>query len=629
MKRRLPALIIIFTLFFSSLPGGLSASLGLPNQVSASIALSDPVSQADSYLSSGKKVTWDCVYFGSYPQTEIKSDNSVYRTLSASGTRWDGNNDFSYNGERYHRINSSDATYVGNDSSFYSWDSAYHYFRYEPIRWRVLKVSSSELFLLSDKLLDDQMYDTSDASGNSWETCDLRRWLGSTFLNRAFSTDQQSAILSKTLVNATTSYSDILNGSKTFGGNPTTDKVFLLSNQEVGTSSTAVSYGFVNGASVNDEGRVAKSTDYAKAMGVQIYGSDAGYWWLRSAGTSVDVSDLMTVKPDAAMAVEPTGSIPLMGFHYTSYAAGIRPALYFNRSKESFLSYAGVVCSDGSFAAGTGGESDTPVNYTITYNANGGSGAPASQTRKSGTAITLSTKKPTRAGYNFSGWALSRSAAAPDYQAGSTFSMNGDITLYAVWVSEGSGTSGTGSSAEGKKKQVITASGKTVAINSAAFNLGARSSGNGHLSYKSSASSVASVNSSGKITVKDYGKAVITITASETTSYEGTKKKITILVVPRKMVIKSVKSPGKGKLKVTWTKNKAASGYQVQFSRDSKFKTGDIYQKNFSKKYTTTKKPVTGLSSKKKYYVRVRAYKKKSGMTLYGIWSYGRMIKIK
>ena len=43
-------------------------------------------------------------------------------------------------------------------------------------------------------------------------------------------------------------------------------------------------------------------------------------------------------------------------------------------------------------------------SYSVKYNANGGSGAPSSQTKWHGTALTLSSTKPTRTGYTFKGW---------------------------------------------------------------------------------------------------------------------------------------------------------------------------------------------------------------------------------
>ncbi|GEM_PF-3988486 len=71
--------------------------------------------------------------------------------------------------------------------------------------------------------------------------------------------------------------------------------------------------------------------------------------------------------------------------------------------------------------------------FTITYNANGGSGEPVSQTKESGKALTLSSTKPTRLGYTFLGWATSASASNAQYNAGSSFTTDANTTLYAVW----------------------------------------------------------------------------------------------------------------------------------------------------------------------------------------------------
>jgi uncharacterized repeat protein (TIGR02543 family) len=72
------------------------------------------------------------------------------------------------------------------------------------------------------------------------------------------------------------------------------------------------------------------------------------------------------------------------------------------------------------------------ITYKVTYNANGGSGAPAQQTKTYGKALTLSTTKPTRTNYNFKGWATSASGSVA-YAAGASYTANAAITLYAVW----------------------------------------------------------------------------------------------------------------------------------------------------------------------------------------------------
>lgn len=70
--------------------------------------------------------------------------------------------------------------------------------------------------------------------------------------------------------------------------------------------------------------------------------------------------------------------------------------------------------------------------YTVKYNANGGSGAPSSQTKTHGVALTLSTAQPTRQYYTFLGWATSASGAVA-YQPGGSYTTNADVTLYAKW----------------------------------------------------------------------------------------------------------------------------------------------------------------------------------------------------
>lgn len=71
--------------------------------------------------------------------------------------------------------------------------------------------------------------------------------------------------------------------------------------------------------------------------------------------------------------------------------------------------------------------------YTVNYNANGGSGAPGSQTKTYGVALVLSSTKPTRSNYNFLGWGTSSSSTTVAYQPGATYSANAGITLYAIW----------------------------------------------------------------------------------------------------------------------------------------------------------------------------------------------------
>ena len=71
-------------------------------------------------------------------------------------------------------------------------------------------------------------------------------------------------------------------------------------------------------------------------------------------------------------------------------------------------------------------------SHTVSYNANGGTGAPGSQTKWWGEMLTLSGTRPTRANHTFLGWATSANGAVV-YQPGGRFDSDNDTTLYAKW----------------------------------------------------------------------------------------------------------------------------------------------------------------------------------------------------
>lgn len=73
---------------------------------------------------------------------------------------------------------------------------------------------------------------------------------------------------------------------------------------------------------------------------------------------------------------------------------------------------------------------------TITFNANGGSGAPSKQQKIIGETTYIPYTKPTRSGYTFQGWSTSSWATSADYQPGSTYTPYGNMTFYAVWKQE-------------------------------------------------------------------------------------------------------------------------------------------------------------------------------------------------
>ncbi len=94
---------------------------------------------------------WSYVYFGSYPQTEVTGDAL---TSDIIGAAYDENGDAWVNGRKYRRISKNDAKYDG----FYFGDSEYRFFKWQRIKWRVLKNDGNTLFIMADKGLDCKYY---------------------------------------------------------------------------------------------------------------------------------------------------------------------------------------------------------------------------------------------------------------------------------------------------------------------------------------------------------------------------------------------------------------------------------------------------------------------------------------
>ena len=92
--------------------------------------------------------------------TDVIEDSALFDKLeNAKG--WDRNIDITIDGSRYRRMTKTEATGYDdeyNDIQWYNWKNAdsCHYFKYEPIKWRVLDVSGSDVLLLADKALDNQ-----------------------------------------------------------------------------------------------------------------------------------------------------------------------------------------------------------------------------------------------------------------------------------------------------------------------------------------------------------------------------------------------------------------------------------------------------------------------------------------
>lgn len=284
------------------------------------------------------------IYFGDYPQTQV-TDSTLINTLNTrAGNLPTGSNnyswidyeyyiesnvesymwyqDISYGGEKYrgvyftsyrpyYTITSSSTSNTYQDENGYYTANIY-WFKYEPIKWNVLKEENGKGLIIADLVLDSQDYywgDSMDSHfhngetgySNNYKLSHIRQWLNDTFYNTVFTNSQKTIILTTTVNNsaASTGYE-----ANQYACDDTEDEIFLLS------SSEAEMY------YEDSTSRQAQGSDYAKCQGLDVYGDNSS-WWLRSP----NYNDTYFTR-----FVHNVGNINFAYVYDTCY--GVRPALW-------------------------------------------------------------------------------------------------------------------------------------------------------------------------------------------------------------------------------------------------------------------------------------------------------------
>ena len=280
----------------------------------------DGTGSADNLSNVGTKGA--TVQFGAYPQSRVTDEAIIdgldsqslswksYNYYSGTGSWTDGNvkpsdymkyADIVFNGNKYRAVTfskyrpdctvyTSSASNTCQDEYGYYTGNVY-YFKYEPLKWRVLDASTG--LVVCDSIIDSQAYNNyilrsnydyeyygdseKNHYANDWENSSLRKWLNEDFYNTAFSKLQQDRIQKLTRENKSTCESK-------HDSNPTSDKITLLSYWDM----LNTSYGFSSSDRTKDTARQRKGTDYAKCQGLAVI-TDSNYdgiswWWLRSPG---------------------------------------------------------------------------------------------------------------------------------------------------------------------------------------------------------------------------------------------------------------------------------------------------------------------------------------------------------
>ena len=245
------------------------------------------------------------IYFGTYPQSKVTDSTLTSALTTLAGTLPTSSNsadwtsygyyisgnvsnfmwyiDKEYSGEKYRGVYFTSyrpywCTYSSSTGNTYQDDNGYYtstvyWFKYEPIKWRILKESDGKALILADLALDSQQFDYTGgySYSNNYANSTIRAWLNNKFYNTAFTSLQKDLI---EITNVDNSVSSTGYSSNPYVCENTEDNVFLLSYKEASTYLTS------------DSERQMKSSDYAKSQGCSQW-TDSSYkgncdWWLRS-----------------------------------------------------------------------------------------------------------------------------------------------------------------------------------------------------------------------------------------------------------------------------------------------------------------------------------------------------------
>ena len=278
------------------------------------------------------------INFGYWPQTLERDENVIAKLNEMAGTpplprdkenpyNWESHEGTTYmwqkiviyNGTKYLGVQMNDYRASGVYSlRSYVMDNGYftfevYWFKYEPIKWRILTTSGNSAFIMSDIALDsfsiqpdrksenrDGLFaEDNNSTGvpdgtyaNNWEYCFLRSWLNETFYNEVFNKLQKEIIQTTHLDNTARSsnpndYPKYYGYGENAGKNKfadqckdTDDKIFLLSLRDI----TTTAYGFNKDVKAEDPARNLQATDFAKLHGAPMNTNDKKYvtWYTRS-----------------------------------------------------------------------------------------------------------------------------------------------------------------------------------------------------------------------------------------------------------------------------------------------------------------------------------------------------------
>ncbi len=266
------------------------------------------------------------------------------------------------------------------------------------------------------------------------------------------------------------------------------------------------------------------------------------------------------------------------------------------------------------------------LTYAITFDADNGSEATVVSV-KTGNRVAKP-ENPQKEGYTFAGWYLEGSKAEFDFQT----LITSDITLKAKWTvkqnPDGSGSNNPSSGSENNKPGIgsgdvnispISIAQAKVTVAKAVYN-GKQQKPKVSVTYHGTALVQNQDYTVSYSNSKKVGQGTVTVKGIGKYNHVRTVK---FNILPKKNKVSKLTNKSGRKLAVKFSKSVGAKGYIVYYATNQTFKS--------AKKIKTTKTTCTlkGLKKGKTYYIRVRAYAKAGGKTVYSDYSKTVKKKIK
>ena len=172
--------------------------------------------------------------------------------------------------------------------------------------WRVLVVEDGKALLLSEQVLERKQYHSQKVAV-TWKSSTIRKYLNTEFLETFSQADRKRILETKVVTNNDNPWYG------TQGGAATTDKIFLLSLEEL------VQYFGDSGKLKNRSGQddYSFSDQYSQSRIAYTKDGTGSWWWLRSPGHFTNHAALVITD----------GVVGVNGLS-VSRISGVRPALW-------------------------------------------------------------------------------------------------------------------------------------------------------------------------------------------------------------------------------------------------------------------------------------------------------------